>query len=63
MVQVMKFKTSASINTAPGMYFYSFTVESTEYSNHVDEIKVAIKVLKEKPNNIPPYFTGTFIYT
>jgi hypothetical protein len=59
----MKFKTSASLNTAPGRYKYSFTVESEEYSNHVDEKYFTLKVLKEKPNNIPPYFTGNFIYT
>jgi hypothetical protein len=58
----MKFKTSASILTAPGKYIHVFTIESEEYINHVDRKEFLIRVLEEKPNNIPPYFTGTYIY-
>jgi hypothetical protein len=58
----MKFKTSASLLTAPGRYLYAFTLDIEEYSNHVDEFEFFIRVLEEKPNNIPPYFIGTFSY-
>ena len=60
----MKLKTSASLLTAPGRYLYVFTldIEEEEYSNHVDEFEFFIRVLEEKPNNIPPYFIGTFSY-